>query len=141
MPKPDNYISEKLRKIIAKRANNQCEYCLLHDTDAYMAFEIDHIISKKHKGKTSESNLAYSCLNCNRNKGSDISSLTSLSRILTPLFNPRTDIWHEHFYIENGYIFSFTEIGEVTIAILKLNAEDLVAERLVLQEIGRYPKF
>ena len=141
MPKQDNYISEKLRKIVAERAEYLCEYCLLQEESAYLGFEIDHIISKKHKGKTAASNLAYSCLNCNRNKGSDIASLTSLSQKLTPLFNPRTNIWREHFYLDGAYIFPITEIGEVTIAILKLNSEDYVAERLALQEVGDYPKY
>jgi hypothetical protein len=141
MPKQDDYISEKLRKNIAQRANFCCEYCLIHEDDTYLGFEIDHIISKKHDGKTTLDNLAYTCLNCNRNKGSDIASLTILSKKLTPLFNPRIDKWREHFYIENGYILPITDFGEVTVKILKLNSEDYVAERLTLQELNRYPKY
>ncbi len=140
MPKQDNYISDKIRVLVANRANFHCEYCLLHEDDAYLGFEIDHIISKKHGGQNIESNLAYACLNCNRNKGSDIASLTQSSQKLTPLFNPRKEKWNEHFFLKDGFIIPKTEIGEVTVAILKLNYEDFVAERSALQEIFRYPK-
>jgi hypothetical protein len=139
MPKQDNYISDKIRSLVANRAAFRCEYCLLHEEDSYLGFEIDHIISKKHGGLNLESNLAYSCLNCNRNKGSDIASLTIQTQKLTPLFNPRKEKWSEHFYLQNGYILPKTAVGEVTATILKLNAEDYVTERIALQEIFRYP--
>ena len=66
------YISVALRRTVAKRANRLCEYCLIHEDDTYFGCQVDHIISEKHDGPTDESNLAYACLYCNRNKGSDI---------------------------------------------------------------------
>lgn len=140
MPKQDNYISDKIRALVATRANFRCEYCRLHEDDTYLGFEIDHIISKKHGGQNVDSNFAFTCLNCNRNKGSDIASLTKHSNELTPLFNPRNEVWHEHFFLENGFILPKTAVGEVTVSILKLNHEDFVSERIVLQEIHRYPE-
>jgi 5-methylcytosine-specific restriction endonuclease McrA len=139
MPKSDNYISEVLRKHVAKRANFRCEYCLISEEDAYFSFEIDHIISKKHFGLTEDVNLAYSCLNCNRNKGSDIASVALESKKLTRFYNPRIDIWEENFALDNVFILPILEIGEVTTNIFKLNNEDLISERLALKELNRYP--
>lgn len=69
------YISAELRRQVIARAENLCEYCLLHDDDTFFGGEVDHIISEKHAGPTEEGNLAYACLACNRSKGSDIASL------------------------------------------------------------------
>ena len=69
------HIPAALRRLVIARADSLCEYCLLHEDDTFFGCEIDHIISEKHAGQTTESNLAYACLVCNRSKGSDIGSL------------------------------------------------------------------
>ena len=66
------YISGELRKLVAKRGNYCCEYCLMPEKERPTGCQIDHIISLKHGGENSESNLAYACLNCNLNKGTDL---------------------------------------------------------------------
>jgi len=70
------YINTNLRQLIIQRANHLCEYCLIHDEHTYWGCHIDHIISEKHNGATDADNLAYACPFCNRNKGSDIGSIT-----------------------------------------------------------------
>ena len=37
-------ISEALRRLVAERAYRVCEYCLVHEREAYHAGEVDHII-------------------------------------------------------------------------------------------------
>ncbi|WP_293070798.1 HNH endonuclease [Okeania sp. SIO2B3] len=70
------YISEKLRNQVASRADFLCEYCLISEEDTFLGFQIDHIISIKHGGATEVDNLAYTCTFCNRNKGSDLGSIS-----------------------------------------------------------------
>jgi hypothetical protein len=70
------YISVGLRRLVVSRAGRLCEYCLLHEDDAYFGCEVDHIISEKHGGATDSMNLAYACMSCNRSKGSDVGSIT-----------------------------------------------------------------
>ena len=36
-----------------------CEHCLLHEEDAMLAHQPDHVIAVKHRGVTHESNLAW----------------------------------------------------------------------------------
>lgn len=60
------YISTETRQLVAERAQFRCEYCLVHEDDAYLSFQIDHIISLKHGGDDNLDNLAYSCVSCNR---------------------------------------------------------------------------
>jgi 5-methylcytosine-specific restriction endonuclease McrA len=108
------YIPAHLRQQVRRRAKGRCEYCLLADQDSFFAHEPDHIIAEKHGGATSAKNLAFSCFDCNRFKGSDIASLDPVTRKLVPLFNPRTDVWKDHFQIVGGTIRGLTAVGRAT---------------------------
>jgi hypothetical protein len=136
------YISAELRRLVASRAKGACEYCLVREEDMFLGCEVDHIISEKHGGATTEENLAYSCLPCNRNKGSDVSSLIPGTSNLIRFFNPRVDRWGDHFQLdaEDGItIVPLTPIGEATARILGFNQADRLLERQTLREVGRYP--
>jgi hypothetical protein len=133
-----SYISNDLRRLVRERAKGLCEYCLIHEDDAYLGCQVDHIISEKHGGLTDESNLAYACIFCNRYKGSDIASL-SKTNILTRFYNPRQDKWSEHFSLLDVEITALTEIGEVTVRILDMNHNERLLERQELKELSRYP--
>lgn len=134
-----HYISNKLRDLVEKRAFHICEYCFLHEDDSFFTFPIDHIISLKHEGPTTADNLAFSCPFCNRNKGSDIGSILLPSRQFHPFYNPRLDLWSDHFSLEDGIFQPKSDIGEVTIKILKLNDTDRILERQMLILGDRYP--
>ena len=129
-----------LRRLVSERARGRCEYCLIHEDDAYFAHEPDHIISEKHGGQATADNLALACFFCNRHKGSDIASLDPETGCLTPLFNPRTQHWSDHFVLEGPIIRPLTPEGRVTIIILQLNHPDRLFERQVLIAAGRYPR-
>jgi hypothetical protein len=138
------YVSAELRRLVIARADHLCEYCLIHEDDTFFGCEVDHIVSEKHGGPTEAANLAYACLICNRNKGSDVGSivLPTSSGIFSRFFNPRTDAWSEHFALdpEDGItILSQTEIAEVTARILIFNSPERLLERQALRAIGRYP--
>ena len=136
------YVSAELRRLVASRANGACECCLIHEEDTFFGCEVDHIISEKHGGLTEEGNLAYSCLPCNRSKGSDISSLIPGTTDLVRFFNPRIDRWSDHFRLDatDGItIVPLTPTGEATARILGFNQADRLLERQTLREVGRYP--
>ncbi len=58
-----------------------------------------------------------------------------------PLFNPRTQIWSEHFQFSDGYslILGLTPIGRATVSRLKINREYVVRARKRWQVIGWEP--
>jgi len=132
-------IPDKLRAFVAARAGLCCEYCLMHQDQLIWSGQIDHIISIKHNGATSEGNLAYSCLTCNSNKGSDIATIFPPEDTLYRFYNPRTDRWDEHFYLFEGRILPKTEIGRATVKILDFNEPDRVLRRQILTSVGKYP--
>lgn len=123
----ETYISAELRRLVVSRARRRCEYCLIFEDDTYLGFQIDHIISEKHGGVTTEENLALACLFCNLHKGSDIGSLDDGS--FTRLFNPRADRWDEHFRFEGARIEGVTSVGRVTTALLRFNDGHRIEER------------
>ena len=136
-------ISKVARQLVRQRANFQCEYCLLNEKRSFIGFEVDHIISRKHRGSNDPNNLAYSCGDCNRNKGTDIASIdcnrnkgTDIASIdwnnnnqITRFYNPRLDLWAEHFRLSNTVIESLTSIGEVTITIFRFNDQIRLTNR------------
>ncbi len=85
-----SYINADLRRLVAVRADYLCEYCLIPDTNG-LSFQVDHIISVKHGGLATEDNLAYACVFCNLQKGTDLGSIVWRTGELVRFFNPRRD--------------------------------------------------
>ena len=121
-------ITQSTKTFVAERANYKCEYCLISEKLSFYKFQIEHIISLKHGGSNKKENLAYCCPECNYSKGTDVG--TYISNKLTRFFNPRLDIWNDHFDLKNGEIIAITDIGEATVASLKFNQID----RLIFRE-------
>ena len=133
-------IPANLRVAAAERAGNRCEYCHLPAGDSFYGFHIDHIISKKHSGETVLGNLACSCPDCNRNKGTDLGTYLDDNQQLVRFFNPRIDVWKAHFeLLPTGVIHPRTEIAEATVKILQINHPDRIIERKLLMRLDLLP--
>ena len=132
-------IPQNLRQLVAKRADYLCEYCLIAEEDTFLGCQVDHIISVKHGGSTTADNLAYACVVCNRQKGSDLGSIDWETGELVRFFNPRTDLWGEHFQLDGTSIRPLTKIGQVTERIFGFNSNSQLLERQVLILDHRYP--
>lgn len=102
-------------------------------------FPIDHVIAKQHRGKTTYQNLCLSCLRCNAYKGPNLSGIDSVTGELTRLFNPRQDLWHEHFRWRGPRLLGLTPIGRTTILVLNINDPHYVGVRRALMEEGLFP--
>jgi HNH endonuclease len=133
------YISASLRQLVSQRALGACEYCLIHQNFSMYTHEVDHVIALKHGGETTEDYLVISCLPCNRHKGSDLTSIDPLTSSITPLFNPRTQIWLENFQLEGGFILGLTAIGRTTVFLLQMNQTNRLQLRQSLAAQGLYP--
>jgi hypothetical protein len=127
-------IPADLRKQVSERAGLCCEYCHFAEEFSFDGFQIDHIVSIKHGGNTDPENLAYSCPDCNRYKGSDVGTYLAGQEHLTRLFNPRKDHWVEHFDIFEGAFYAKTDVGQATISLLRLNDPDRI---IIRQEIAK----
>jgi hypothetical protein len=133
-----SYIPTHLRQLVYDRAEGRCEYCLIPESIVFAAHEIDHIIARKHGGRTEADNLALSCALCNQHKGSDLASLDPETGQLVPLYHPRQQRWAEHFQLKGAILKALTPSGRVTIQLLQLNRADRFEEREMLIEAGFY---
>ena len=93
------------------------------------AFEVEHIIPIKHEGLTILENLAFACFHCNRHKGVCICGIHPVTRKLTRLFDPRRDDWLKHFRLNEGRLTGRTEIGRITVKVLRMNKFEQVQLR------------
>jgi hypothetical protein len=134
-----SYIASSLRATVIARAFHSCEYCLIHDAYVMFVHEVDHVIAQKHGGATVLANLAYACAQCNRNKGSDIASVDPETDRPEFLYNPRTQLWRDHFQLNSSIIVPLTAPGRVTVRLLQLNQIDRILLRKELLSTGRYP--
>lgn len=112
------------RRQVRRRADHCCEYCgLPQDAIPVAAFHIEHIIAKQHGGTDDLENLALACFYCNQHKGPNLTGIDPHSGQITPLFNPRTQRWQEHFALQETEIIGLTPTGRATIRVLAMNSD------------------
>lgn len=127
-----------LRPQVAIRAGHRCEYCHLPEQWTSLPFQMDHVIAEKHDGATTPDNLAYACLHCNSFKGPNIAGRDRETNETVRLFDPRRDVWSEHFQWDGPLLAGRTAVGRATIAVLKINLPYRVAARRSLIEEGLF---
>jgi hypothetical protein len=117
---------------VSARARHACEYCRAPEAVFNLPFEVEHITPQAHGGETNEDNLALSCRSCNLYKADHVRAVDELTGQEVGLFNPRLDVWREHFSLveEAGEIRGLTPSGRATVSRLRINgAKQLEARR------------
>jgi 5-methylcytosine-specific restriction endonuclease McrA len=89
--------AQNSRRIVAIRARGYCEYCRCSEQYTTESFTVEHIKPKNAGGETSVENLAWSCSGCNGHKHAKIKGLDLETREKIALYNPRQQLWREHF--------------------------------------------
>ena len=131
-------MNEALFERVRTRAGFCCEYCRLPEALHPGPFELEHVIALKHGGPSVIGNLAYACPHCNQHKGPNLASIdwsTSRSRLVR-LFHPRKHSWRFHFTWRGPELVGRTRIGRVTVAVLAMNENGLLALRAELLDEG-----
>lgn len=126
-------ISRAIRQAVLVRANLRCEYCRLAALESALPLQVEHVRPRKHGGDDRFDNLAGACIACNLRKGSNLSGIDPRTGRLTRLFNPRTDIWTDHFARRGRQILGITAIGRTTVQVLAMNAEERLRARPALE--------
>ena len=124
------------KALVYDRAGDKCEYCLL----ASVLLHPDHIVPwSAWEGDPSAyndpDNLASACYQCNSIKQDHRDGVDPASGESTPLFNPRSDLWADHFMWTEDFleIVPLTARGRATVARLKLNRQWYKDKRLLLR--------
>ena len=130
------------RTFIQQRAHQCCEYCQFPMAYSPDGFHIEHIIPIRLGGSNEMDNLALACDGCNTYKWAYIEGLDRQTRLIVPLFNPRKDIWTNHFQWSDDFtsIVGLTPTARATIDLLQMNRLGLVNIRKALLAYGVLPK-
>jgi hypothetical protein len=103
--------------------------------------EFDHLMPHAAGGITREENLWLSCRRYNAAKGSQIQAHDPDSAEWVALFNPRQQVWMDHFaWSEDGTeIMGKTPCGRATVAALRMNSATIVVARRLWVSVGWWP--
>lgn len=132
-------ISPSLHAEVVLRAENRCEYCRLSQLGQEAAFHIDHVVPRAAGGPTVAGNLALACVSCSLRKWAKQTATDPDCGEEVPLFNPRAQIWEEHFRWEGERIVPLTPTGRATVASLALNRPVILPIRQEEAVPGRHP--
>ncbi len=108
---------------------------------ATQSFSVEHIIPRYSGGKTNLGNLALSCQGCNNHKHVKVLGVDPVTEKVVPLFNPRQQLWQEHFAWNADYtmVIGLTSVGRATLKVLNLNRHGLMNLRRALFALGAHP--
>ena len=130
-------IPAAVRRLVRHRAGDRCEYCKLpQELSPWYTFNVEHVLPRQHGGGDEPTNLALACPRCNRLKGPNLTAIDPITGDLVRLFNPRSQLWHDHFKLVGIEIAGVTPIGRATGDLLLLNEESRLEVRAALLENG-----
>jgi hypothetical protein len=132
-------ISASLHAEVVLRAANRCEYCRLSQLGQEAAFHIDHVVPRAAGGATLAGNLALACVSCSLRKWAKQTAIDPDSGEEVALFNPRTQVWAEHFRWDGERIVPLTPTGRATVVALALNRPLILAIRQEEAARSRHP--
>ena len=95
-------IGAALRRLVIERTYGCCENCWMPIQYDELPGCVDHVISLKQHGPTIADNLAGDCFHDNSCKGTELTGIDSGSGLTIRLYNPRSDVWPEHFLLDRG---------------------------------------
>jgi hypothetical protein len=102
---------------------------------------VDHILPLVAGGSSRLENLCLACYRCNEFKGARTAGPDPEDGQMTPLFDPRRDVWADHFFwqADRVTLAGLTAVGRATIGTLRLNEPWVVEARQLWIVLGLHP--
>ena len=126
-------MKESTEILVRERGRNRCEYCQLQqDSSPLAVLHVEYVIPIEHGGPDdtdNTDNLALACIDCNLDKGPNLTGIDPKTSEITVLYHPRQNSWDEHFVWAGIYIVGKTAVGRTTVRVLEMNSE----EQLILR--------
>jgi len=136
-----SYVPAPVRRKLRAESDRRCAYFRSSEAVTGMPLEVEHIRPRARGGQTTLKNLCLACHRCNEYKGERLEAPDPATGEIVPLFNPRIQIWHEHFrWSRDGIeIMGLTASGRATVQALRLNNDDIVVARHLWVAVGLHP--
>lgn len=135
-------IPEDVLARVRAAAQNWCGYCLSPQHLVMARLQIEHTIPRARGGTDDEANLWLACPLCNNHKRTQIAAIDSDTGDEVPLFDPRTQLWHDNFaWTADGLrIVGRTAVGRATVVALQLSTDpDALLVRSYWVQAGWHP--
>jgi hypothetical protein len=132
-------VSSNLRDDVVARADNRCEYWGLSQLGQEAVFHIDHVVPRVADGETAIGNLALACVSCSLRKWAKQSAIDPDTQQEVRLFDPRNQLWSDHFRWDGARIMPLTATGRATVFALAMNRPMILAIREEEAARGRHP--
>lgn len=129
----------ELEHLVSERAGQRCEFCRMHQSLQGATFHLEHVLPKSRGGITTLENLAWACPSCNLHKASRVTLIVPGTAEVVPLFNPRINLWPEHFRWNRYEIEPLSSIATALIAAFDLNHERRQRIRKAEEGFGLFP--
>ena len=108
-------VTGRLRRSVVERAGGRCEYCGLSQEGQEATFHIDHVVPRAAGGPTTEENLALACVSCSLRKWAKQTAVDPETGEEVPIFNPRSEVWGDHFRWDGERVVPLTPTGRATV--------------------------
>lgn len=130
-----------IRRSVAERAGNLCEYCYCSSDFSSSPYAVEHINPRAGGGTGELENLAWSCQGCNGHKLAATMARDLMTGEQVTLYHPRQQDWAEHFQwgMDGLILIGITPTGRATIERLQLNRPSVINLRRVLTGFGLHP--
>jgi hypothetical protein len=134
-------VPDELRAHIREQAGDRCGYCQSAQRYVFAPLEIDHLLPTARGGSDAEDNLWLACRMCNGYKADRTHGLDPVTGAEVPLFNPRHQVWAEHFTwsSEGVQVVGRSACGRATVIALQLNNVIAVLVRREWVAAGWHP--
>jgi hypothetical protein len=132
-------VSIDLMRLVELRAAGRCEYCRMHHSLQGATFHVEHITPASRGGSSASENLVWCCPSCNLHKSNRTQGVDPDTDTLAKLFDPRREIWHEHFGWDGYRLTGRTPVGRATISTLCLNHVRKILIRRAEELFGLFP--
>jgi len=83
--------------------------------------------------------LALACVSCSLRKGARQKLEEKETGEVVSIFNPRQQVWKEHFDWNGVQVVGLTATGRATVQALDLNRATMLAIRAEEELLGRHP--
>jgi hypothetical protein len=125
---------------VHERAQGRCEYCGMSQTLQGATFHVEHITPRTCGGTTALENLALACPSCNLRKSDRSHVMDQMTGTMQRLFNPRSDLWREHFAWVQFALNGLTPVGRATVQALDMNHPRRLRIREAEARFGLFPQ-
>src|ERR1041384_7104756 len=132
-------IDPVLESLVRQRAANQCEYCHFPEEFAEVPFQIEHILSRQHGGKTTATNLALACAFCNHTKDQTFRESIQQQVGLLSCSIQESNAGIVIFNGAGAILVGKTSVGRSTIHTLAINRQNAVVLRRFMIQEGTFP--